>query len=113
MIEHYLPLELKEGTSFICPVCGTLLAGVGTPEICQHVFFIHDRDSNDFIYCNEHCIEIVQDSMDSENNSDNEILETLIGHLKATTNIFFELTLSDSATDPSNQVFTIGIDLSM
>ena len=113
MIEHYLPLELKEGTSFGCPICGSYLAGINKPEICEHLLFIHDRNSNDFIYCNEHCIEIVQDSMDSENNSDNEILDTLIGRLKATTTIFFELTLSDSATDPSNQVLTIGIDLSM
>ena len=113
MIEYILPLELKEGASFGCPVCGSFLAGINKPEICEHLLFIHDRNSNDFIYCNEHCIEIVQDSMDSENNSDNEILDTLIGRLKATTTIFFELTLSDSATDPSNQALTIGIDLSM
>ena len=113
MIEHYLPLELKEGTSFGCPVCGSYLAGVDNPEFCQHVFFIHDRDSNDFIYFNEHSIEIVKDSLDSEDNSDNETLETLIGRLKASTTIFFELTLSDPDIVASNQVVTIGIDLSM
>jgi hypothetical protein len=113
MVEYFLPLELKEGTSFICPVCGSYLAGINKPEICEHVLFIHDRDSNDFIYCNEDCIEIVQESMDSENNSDNEILETLIGRLKATTTIFFELTLSDPDIVASNQVMTIGIDLSV
>ncbi len=113
MIEYFLPLELKEGASFGCPVCGSYLAGINKPEICEHVLFIHDRDSNEFTFCNEHGIEIVRESLDSEDNSDNEILETLIGRLKATTTIFFELTLSDSATDPSNQVLTIGIDLSM
>ena len=106
MIEYFLPLELKEGTSFICPVCGTYLAGAGKPEICEHVLFIHDRDSNEFTYCNEHGIEIVQDSMDSENNFIGDVLETLIGRLKSSTTIFFEVTLSD-------QVLTIGIDLSM
>ena len=113
MIEYFLPLELKEGTSFGCPVCGSYLAGIDNPDICYHVLFIHDRDSNDFIHCNEHCIEMVQESMDSEDNSDNEILETLIGHLKATTTIFFELTLSDPDIVASKQVLTIGIDLSM
>ena len=106
MIEHYLPLELKEGTSFVCPVCGSHLAGVDNPDYCLHVLFIHDRDSNDFIYCNEHCIEIAQEALDSENNLNEDILQTLMGLLKATTTIFFEVTLSD-------QVLTIGIDLSM
>ena len=106
MIEHFLPLELNEGTSFGCPVCGTYLAGAGKPEICPHVLFIHDRDSNDFIYCNEYCIEIVQEALDSDDNLNDDILQTLMGLLKATTTIFFEVTLSD-------QVLTIGIDLSM
>ena len=106
MIEHYLPLELKEGTSFGCPVCGSYLAGVDNSDYCPHVLFIHDKQNNSFIYCNEFCVELVQESCESEDNSDNEILETLIGRLKATTTIFFEVTLSE-------QVLIIGIDLSM
>ena len=106
MIEHYLPLELKEGTSFGCPVCGSYLAGVENPDYCPHVLFIHDRDSNNFIYCNEYCIEIVQEALDSDDALTEDILQTLMGLLKATTTIFFEVTLSD-------QVLTIGIDLSM
>ncbi len=106
MIEYFLPLELKEGTSFGCPVCGTYLAGAGKPEICPHVLFINNKRNNDFIYCNEHGIKIVQESMDSENNFNGDVLETLIGRLKSSTTIFFEVTLSD-------QILTIGIDLSM
>lgn len=113
MIENFLPLELKEGTSFGCPVCGSYLAGVNKPEICEHVLFIHDRDSNDFIYCNERAIQIVQLEIKSENNSGDSLLESLIGRLKATTTIFFELTLSDPDIAASKQVLTIGIDLSM
>ena len=113
MIEHFLPLELKEGASFICPVCGSYLAGIDNPDICYHVLFIHDRDSNDYIYCNEQAIQIVQEEIKSQNNSGDRLLESLIGSLKATTTIFFEVTLSDSANDPSKQVLTIGIDLSM
>ena len=113
MIEYFLPLELKEGTSFGCPICGSYLTGIDKPEICEHVLFIHDRDSNDFIYCNEQAIQIVQEEIKSQNNSGDSLRDSLIGSLKSTTTIFFELTLSDSATDPSNQVLTIGIDLSM
>ena len=113
MIEYFLPLELKEGTSFGCPVCGSYLAGIDNPDICYHVLFIHDRDSNDFIYCNERAIQIVQVEIKSENNSGDSLLESLIGRLKATTTIFFELTLSDPDIVASKQVLTIGIDLSM
>ena len=112
MIEYFLPLELKEGASFGCPVCGSYLAGINKPEICEHVLFIHDRNSNDFTYCNEQANQIVQEEIKSQNNSGDSLLESLIGSLKATTTIFFEVTVSDSATDPSNQVLTIGIDLS-
>jgi hypothetical protein len=106
MIEHYLPLELKEGTSFVCPVCGTHLAGVDNPDLCPHVLFIYDRNSTDFVYCNELCIKMVQEPLESEDIFGDDILKTLIGRLKATTTIFFEVTFLD-------QVLIIGIDLSM
>ncbi len=113
MIEYFLHLELKEGTSFCCPVCGSYLAGIDNPDICYHVLFIHDRDSNDFIHCNEQAIQIVQEEIKSQNNSGDSLLESLIGSLKATTTIFFEVTVSDPDKDQSEQVLTIGIDLSM
>lgn len=113
MIEHFLHLELKEGTSFGCPVCGSYLAGVDNPDTCEHLLFIHDRDSNDFIYCNEQAIPIVQEEIKSQNNSGYSLLESLIGSLKATTTIFFEITVSDPDKDQSEQVLTIGIDLSI
>jgi hypothetical protein len=113
MIEYFLPLELKEGASFGCPVCGSYLAGINKPEICEHVLFIHDRNSNDFTYCNEQANQIVQEEIKSQNNSGDSLLESLIGSLKATTTIFFEVTVSDPDKDQSEQVLTIGIDLSM
>jgi hypothetical protein len=113
MIEYFLPLELKEGTPFICPVCGSFLAGVDKPDFCQHVLFIHDRDSTDFIYCNEFCIEMVQESLESADKFSDDILQILMGRLKATTTIFFEVSFLDPAKDPSTQVQIIGIDLSM
>ena len=113
MIEYFLPLELKEGASFGCPVCGSYLAGINKPEICEHVLFIYDNIGNEFIYCAGRCEQVVEDAVDLEKSNGEDVLENVFGALKATTTIFFELTLSDSATDPSNQVLTIGIDLSM
>ena len=112
MIEYFLHLELKEGTPFICPVCGTYLAGVGTPEICPHVLFIYDNIGNEFIYCAGRCEQVVKDAVDLEKSKDEDVLENVFGALKATTTIFFEVTLSGLASGPGLQTLTIGIDLS-
>jgi hypothetical protein len=70
------------------------------------VLFLHNKNSNEFIYCNKKCIKIVHKQLNSEQNSEENILETLIGSLKSVTTIFFEI-------DLSMQVLTIGIDLSI
>lgn len=112
MIEYFSLLELKEGTSFGCPVCGSFLAGVNKPEICEHVLFIYDNVGNEFIYCAGRCEEIIEDAVDLEKRKGEDVLENVFGALKATTTIFFEVTFSSLASGPGSQTLTIGIDLS-
>jgi hypothetical protein len=102
MIENFLPLDLKEDSYFICPVCGNEISGEDNSDVCGHVLFIHDKEANELVYCAYQCQEIVE-------SDDPDTLQTLIGELKATTTIFFEVTF----TEPTKQVLTIGIDLSL
>ena len=100
MIENFLPLDLKEGSPFICPVCGNDLSLAENLDICGHVLFIYNNESKELIYCAYRCQEIVE-------SDDPDTLQTLIGVLKSTATIFFEVTYSE----PAKQVLTIGIDL--
>ena len=112
MIEYFLPLELKEGTPFVCPVCGNQISEQDKSEICPHVLFIYDNIGNEFIYCAGRCEQVVEDAVDLEKSKGEDVLENVFGALKATTTIFFEVTLSGLASGPGLQTLTIGIDLS-
>ena len=110
MIENFLPLELKEGTDFICPVCGETISLPFEPEHCYHVLFILAHDTEEFVYVSEQNRQIIDKSI-KEADAHYSALENAIGYLKSTTVIFFEVTFSGIACGPASYTFTIGIDL--
>ena len=110
MVENFLPLELKEGTDLICPVCGETISIQFEPQHCYHTLSIFAHDTDEFVYVLEQNQQIIDKSI-KEADARYSALENAIGYLKSTTVIFFEVTFSGIACGPASYTFTIGIDL--
>ena len=110
MIENFLPLELKDGTDFICPVCGETISIPFESEHCYHTLFIFSHDTDEFVYVYDQKQQVINDSI-KEADAHYSALENAIGYLKSTFVIFFKVTLSGVAWGPDPVTLTIGIDL--
>ena len=112
MNQNFLPLELRERSQFLCPICGDEIFSEYFISLCPHVIFIYQYVGVEFIIGETQHQQWIKQMVIYAYNTNSDPLETIMSLFKAPNIIFFEVTFYSMELEPSENILTIGFDLS-
>ena len=111
MIQNFLPIELREGSHFNCPVCGDEIFNIEFITLCPHVLFIYQYVGVEFIIGSTPHEELIRRSIIYTHFAEVDPLETIMKIVNKPNIIFFEVTFYTRHLEQAENILTIAIDL--